>query len=92
MLNGIGVIADGSVFQIDRCFDGIDLVVRDHHVVINHIIPCVSILDMIGIHRICHDVGEGFILSLIQAAGFQGRAVLADRPDFQVGRAVVRML
>ena len=85
MLYGIGVIGDGSVFQVDGRLDGIDLGVRENNIVIDHVVPGVSIFDMVGINRIGHDVGEGFLRILVQAGFAQGRGVLADCPDFQIG-------
>ena len=85
MLYGIGVIGDGSAFQVDRRLDGIDLGARENNIVIDHVVPGVSIFDMVGINRIGHDVWEGFLRVLVQTRLAQGRGILADGPDLQVG-------
>ena len=91
MLYGIGVIGDGSAFQVDRRLDGIDLGARENNIVIDHVVPGVSIFDMVGINRIGHDVGEGFLRVFVQTGLAQGRGVLVDCPDLQIGRAVQRV-
>ena len=88
VLNGIAVITEGSVFQVHCRFDGIDLVVREDNIIIDHVVPGVGILDIVGIGHVGHDVGEGLLFVLIQAVLVQRGTVPADRPDLQVGRAV----
>ena len=85
VLDGIRVVGYDIVFQGDSRLDGIDLGVRDHNVVIDHVIPGVSIFDMIGINRIGHDVGKGFSSILIQRAFDQACSIFTDRPDLEVG-------
>ena len=64
--NGIGVIGYRTVLQVNGCFNGIDLRVRNHNVVIDHIVPGVGIFDMEGVNGVGHDVGERLFRVLIQ--------------------------
>ena len=91
MLHGIGVVVDHAVLQVDGGLDGIDLIIGDHQIVIEHVKPGVGLYIVIGIGNIGHDVGEGLILVLVEFALGQGLSVLADLPDLQVGGAILGM-
>ena len=91
VLNGVGLVGDDPVLQLERRLGGIDVGGADHDGVSNHVVPGVSVGDMVGVKHIGEDVGEGSAAGLVNLALGQALGVLADGPDLRTGGEILRL-